>query len=82
MSKILKVWKRVRESAENADGDASVYEIGDCDIIEQALKAFENVDKKINKLYDLIVVDKKMLTQEQQIEVFNRLKELLKEVLK
>lgn len=41
MSKELEAWKRVRESAENADGDAAVYEIGDCDIVEKELKLLE-----------------------------------------
>lgn len=51
MSKELEVWKRVRESAENADGDASVYEIGDCDIIEKKLKEYQEI-KEIAKRYN------------------------------
>ena len=51
MNKELEAWKRVRESAENADGDAAVYEIGDCDIIEKELKDYQEI-KEIAKRYN------------------------------
>ena len=63
MSKELEAWKRVRESAENADGDAAVYEIGDCDIVEKELKALEIIKNKGVFVH--------FLRQSENVEVYN-----------
>lgn len=46
--------------------------------IEKELKAYKCLNDKIDKLYDLVVVQRKMLTPELQIEVFSKLRDLSK----
>ena len=85
MSKELEAWKRVRESAENADGDAAVYEIGDCDIVEKELKALEIIKEKEVNVYDFKEYESKYEYNKHTKEEFQELTQeeydLLKEVL-